>query len=296
MKGFYTAIAATGLLLLSCTLPANARKRVFHLTEYGITPNTGATDNSSRLAKALQEIADNTKNGDEIVLKLTKGRYDFHASDATPRELYVSNHDQDQPKIAGIFIEGWKNLTIDGNGAELVFHGRMIPVVLKNTENCKLRNFSIDFSQPQIGQAEILKNDKDAGITFSLLPGTSWRTDKYGRLELYGEGWANTPIAGIAFEGDTRHIVYQTSDLNVNTTGIKDLGNGQLLAPNWKDRRLKPGTRVALRSWYRPCPGIFMDGNSNTELFDIQVHYAEGMGLIAQRCADITHKKFCVCL
>ena len=51
-----------------------------------------------------------------------------------------------------------------------------------------------------------------------------------------------------------------------------------------------------MRGWGRPTPGIFLSHNLNTRLENIQIHYAEGMGLLAQVCENITLEKFRVCL
>lgn len=42
--------------------------------------------------------------------------------------------------------------------------------------------------------------------------------------------------------------------------------------------------------------GIFLSHDLNTTLENIKVHYAEGMGLLAQFSENITLEKFCVCL
>ena len=51
-----------------------------------------------------------------------------------------------------------------------------------------------------------------------------------------------------------------------------------------------------MRGWGRPTPGIFMSHDINTSLLNVKVHYAEGMGLLAQLCEDITLDGFGVCL
>ena len=53
---------------------------------------------------------------------------------------------------------------------------------------------------------------------------------------------------------------------------------------------------VALRTYARPAPGIFLDSCTQTALRNVKVHYAEGMGLLAQLCTDVTLQKFSVCL
>lgn len=164
------------------------------------------------------------------------------------------------------------------------------------TTNCTIKNLRIDFANPQIAQVEIVSNEGEEGITFRAAPWVKHRINSAGAFEVYGEGWAQTPFTGIAFEKDSRHIVYRTSDLEINLSGLTCTGKNTYHAPNWKDERLKPTTIVALRSYYRPHSGIFLADNKQTTLRKVTVHYAEGMGLIVQRQEDITLNGFNVCL
>lgn len=280
------------LSLLACAIVANATVRTYQLASYGILPSMTAQDMSSRLRAALNEIRSKVNPSDTVIVKFKKGKYAFHASDAEEAELYISNHDQGQPKRVGIILEGWSNLVLDGQGSEFLFYGRMLPVALIGSDNCSLQDFSIDFPHPQIAQVKIIENRGDSGIVFEPAPWVDWRKNSKGYFENYGEGWSVTPATGIAFEAKSRHIVYNTSDLGINTKGFQDLGKGKLLAPNWKDNRLPAGTIVAMRSWERPAPGIFLDHCRNTVIYKSTVHYAEGMGLLAQRCDGVSLQKF----
>ena len=53
---------------------------------------------------------------------------------------------------------------------------------------------------------------------------------------------------------------------------------------------------MAMRAWNRPTPGVFLSHNTNTTLKKVSVHYAQGMGLIAQLCDNIHMDGFNVCL
>ena len=283
------------LLCLAFILsPLAARKVTFHMEQFGICP--GAENLSSKLEQALLNIRKQVDEGDKVVLKFNKGRYDFHAADAPKREYYVSNHDQDQPKLIGICLENWNNLTLDGRGADFIFHGRMLPLALVNSKNCTLKNFSIDFAKPHIAQVEVVNNDAEKGITFTVAPWVDYRILPDKSFEGYGEGWSARYSWGIAFDGATRHIVYNTSDIGFNLSELSEVGPRTYLAPHWKDQRLPSGTVVALRTYGRPTPGIFLDHDVDTKLKNVKVHYAEGMGLIAQRCTNIDLCKFSVCL
>ena len=291
MNRFFTLALAT----LMC-LPAFSRKLTVDLADHGIVP--GAPLLSSKLDAVLTKIRQEASPTDKVVLKLAKGTYHFHSTDAPVVKCYISNHDQEESKRVGIRLVGWKNLTIEGKGAELVFHGRLIPFMISECANTTIRNLSVDFVNPQIAQVEIVENLGEGGMKFRVAPWVNYRIGQNGRFETFGEGWAAQQSAGIAFEKDTKHIVYQTSDIGINTQGVQhiDADDRLMLAPNWKDQRLIPGTVVAMRTWFRPTPGIFMNECENTTLHNVKVHYAEGMGLLAQRCTDITLEKFGVCL
>lgn len=291
MKKFSILILA----ILMC-LPAFSRKLTINLADYGVVP--GASRLSSKLDAALTKIQQQVAPTDKVVLRLEKGVYHFHSEDASVVRCYISNHDQEDSKRVAIRLVGWSNLTLDGKGAELVFHGRLVPVMISECANTTLRNFSIDFANPQIAQVEIVENLGDGGMKFRVAPWVNYRIGQNGRFETFGEGWTAQQSVGIAFENDTRHIVYQTSDIGINTQGVQHIESDDrlMLAPHWKDGRLIPGTVVAMRTWFRPTPGIFMNESKNTTLRNVRVHYAEGMGLLAQRCTDVTLDKFSVCL
>lgn len=281
------------LTLLFIALFTACKGGAYDLSGYGLKPDTG--ENASPLiAKALQEIAAEV-NSDTVRILLPKGRYDFYPEGASKREYFISNHDQDNPKLVGLAFENMKNVIFDGQGSELVFHGRMLPVSLVGSENCTLKNFSIDFANPHISQVKVLENDTVGGlITYEVAPWVEYEI-RDSNFVAKGEGWEHVPAWGIAFEGDTKRLVYTTSDISVGSKHVAEIASRKILAP-WKNKKLIPGTVVVFRGYGRPTPGVFMYHDTNTTLENIQVHYAEGMGLLAQMSENITLDKFSVCL
>ena len=280
-------------LVLSCT--TLSAQKVNEISAFGLKANS-SKNASPVLQKALAKIKAEYKEGEKVILRFPEGRYEFHEKGAAVREYYISNHDQTNPKKVGIALEDMKNLTLDGQGSEFVFHGRMLPVSLLRSENCLLKNFSIDFENPHIAQVKIVENDPQDGIVFEPAPWVDYRIAKDSIFEAYGEGWTMRHSWGIAFDGDTKHLVYNTSDIGCPTKGASEVAPRRIHAPGWKDARLVPGTVVAMRGWGRPTPGIFLSHDVNTTIENVKVHYAEGMGLLAQLCENITLEKFGVCL
>lgn len=270
-------------------------QKIYDISRFGLKANS-KQNASPVLQKALAKIKAECSEADSIVLRFPTGSYQFHEKGSAQREYYISNHDQTQPKKVGIAIEDMKHFTLDGQGSQFIFHGRMIPLSMLRSENCTLKDFSIDFATPHIAQVKVVENEGDAGITFEVAPWVNYRITKDTVFETYGENWTGRQSVGIAFEAATKHLVYNTSDLSCPTKGVVEVAPRRLHAPLWKDKRLIPGTVVAMRTWFRPTPGIFLSHDVRTVLSNVKVHYAEGMGLLAQLCEDITLDGFSVCL
>ena len=283
------------LLLSVALLSCNGGVKVYKASDFGIVPNTGE-DMTSALANALAVIKAE-RGGKPAKLQFDGGEYDFYPQNANVREYYISNHDQSNPKLVAVAMEELKNVTLSGAASSdncatvFLMNGRMLPVSMIDCENCGLSSIRIDTRVPQITQVEVIENDTENGyITYKVAPYANYRIED-GRLIVSGSNWELTPSAGIAFDGETGHLVYCTSDIHVGVHNVEEVAPRVIRAP-WRDARLKEGTFVAMRSYYRPTPGIFVAKCKNTLLNDVTVHYAEGMGLLVQNSDNISLKCF----
>lgn len=283
------------LLLLVVAFSSCAKKVNYNLSDYGLVPDNG-TNSSPLIAKALQQIKSERTDTSLITITLPKGRYDFYPENATSREYFISNHDQDNPKQVGLPFEDMQHVIFDAQGSELIFHGRMLPVSLFRSDNCTLKNFSVDFENPHISQVKVLENDTVTGsITYEIAPWVDYEV-RDSLLVVKGEGWEHTPSWGIAFEEKTKRLVYTTSDIGLGTKDVEEVSPRVIRCNRWQNSKLIPGTVVVMRSYGRPTPGIFLSYGTNTTLQNIQIHYAEGMGLLAQMSENISLDGFSVCL
>lgn len=288
-------VRRTFVLAACVLLMADAFARLtYNASSFGIVPNT-KDDMAPLVERMLSEVKAEAV-GKEVTVCFAPGEYHFYPEGAVHKEYYISNHDQYADRAVGIAIEEFHGLTFDGCGADFIFHGSMLPMSVVATRNCTVRNLSIDFATPHIAQAEVLTCDPERGITFRVAPWVNARVTAEGAFEHYGEGWAYRPGWGIAFEPDTRHIVYATSDIGTPVYQVEQLDECTFRSPVWKDTRLKPGTIVAMRTYDRPSPGIFVSHATDARLENVKIHYAEGMGLLAQMSEDITLDRFSVCL
>lgn len=277
------------LLAVMLCFNAMAADKIIRMADYGIMPDfNSSSDAAPKIQSAIEKIRETVRKGDRIVLQFLPGTYHFHPQGAAVREYYISNHDQDNPKKVGICLEDFSDLTLDGDGALFIFHGNMLPVSLIRSNRCTLKNITIDFETPHIAQVEIIKNSPSDGITFRPSPEVNVKLGADSVFRHGGEGWTYTPGWGIAFEENTRRIIYKTSDVGFNLTGVSRLSDGDYLAPRWKDSRLPVGSRIAMRTGHRPTPGIFLAEDKDTRIENVNICYAEGMGVLAQVCENIT--------
>ena len=212
MRTFFVFLSV-GLLGFLFSVDICAADRVYNVSDFGLKANV-KKDASPVLRKVLDRIRKDYREGDKIVLQFPAGQYHFYEKNATIREYYISNHDQTNPKKVGIAIEEMRDFTLDGQGSEFIFHGRMLPISLLRSENCVLKNFSIDFENPHITQIQIIDNSPENGTTYEVAPWVDYRVSKDSVFETLGDGWMLRPSSGIAFEAKSRHIVYNTSDLH----------------------------------------------------------------------------------
>ncbi|MDO5664402.1 MAG: right-handed parallel beta-helix repeat-containing protein [Bacteroidia bacterium] len=281
------------LLVLAFTLIVSCTSQQLAFT-FSAKPDTKEDVSLAavNLIKHLQSRTDTT----HITVIFSKGRYDFYPDSAFTREYYISNHDQDNPKKVGFALENLSNVTFDGQGSEFVFHGRMIPFSLIKGKNIMLKNVSIDFDIPAFRQINVLEVSADKNeMIAEIYPHGRHRIDG-NKLFAVGEGYENPLFMAMAFRPDKR-LTYMRRDVDFNPETISEQSPDTLHITGWEQTPLSSvGERFALRSWHRPTPGIFVSECSNIVFKNIKVHYAEGMGLLAQMSENITLDGFSVCL
>lgn len=284
----YTLILA--VLAVSCTQNSS----VISFDKYGVTPDS--KENASPMAKMMVDELKARANNDPVTVIFPKGRYDFFEEDAFEREYYISNHDQVNPKKVGFALEELENITIDGQGSDFIFHGRMVPFALLESKNIKLKNFSVDYDLPANRQLEITKVDRDNNEVFAkIYPQGNYRIDE-GKLIVLGEGYEATPTSSMPFRAD-RRLSYNRADISFNPEEVSEVEPNLFKLKGWYQTSVtEVGERYALRAWYRPTPGIFISECTDTYLENVTVHYAEGMALLAQMSENITLDGFSVAL
>ena len=96
------------------------------VADYGVTPDT-YENQTERLEAAIADC----KRFNSKVLVFEKGRYDLWTEGATYKKFFITNTSSESEcpskiKTIGMFFEDMEGLTIEGNDATLMFHGKVI--------------------------------------------------------------------------------------------------------------------------------------------------------------------------
>lgn len=292
MKKILTLLVA--LLLFSCS--EGSKKVELRLTDYGSVVDDATHDNASALLALLEDAHKASAEGKEVVIYLPKGNLHIYQEHLPLHQLYISNHDHVVQRPVAMMLEGVSNVSIQGEETHLEFHGRLIPIVLKGSSNIHLEGFSIDFPRPAMSQIEVLEVDKEHNdAKVKVLGETEYRIEG-NQFVLIGETYEQPLFTMLAFDKDG-HMKWNRSDPAFNPEAIEETGDHQLQLRNWDEAHyLEVGDRYALRSYYRPTPSIVIMDSKTIEVKNVSVHFAEGMGLVAQNSTDLTLDGFHVAL
>lgn len=278
--------------LFSCSVK-NSSKSVYS------SENQFSEDGTIWLKQFVADISATHQRGKSAKHKtilLPKKEYHFYYDKVFEKELYISNHDQHNPKKVAFYFENLENITLDGNGSRFVFHGTMIPFVLKNCKNVTLKNFSVDFQQPHLRQLTILEVDKQNNTSIAEIYPTGNYQIENDKLFLLGENYKIMPSWVMPFRPDKR-LTYKRGDVDFKVKKITEIKPNTFKLEGWSQNPLTEiGERFTLRSYNRPTPGIVIDYCKDTHIDNVKVHYAWGMALLAQMSENIYLNKFQVSL
>ncbi len=178
------------------------------------------------------------------------------------------------------------DITLDGQGSDFLYRGRMTAIAVLNSRNISLKDFSIDYENPMMAQLEVIENNGQS-LKFKPASWVRWRI-KGGKFNYYGQGWDYDPWLAVAFDKNKKNLLYKTADIGVNINGAIDNGDGSVTAPNWKNPQLVVGSRIAARTGDKQCPGIFLQKNKDTQLSKVNIHYSQAMALLAHACENVS--------
>lgn len=257
-------------------METDALRRRVEAAAFGILPDTGEDSGAK-----LQALLDANREDAELVL--APGRYDFYPSSAQKRPFPMSNSDEEGERRISLLLEDMRRVTIDGRGAELVFHGQLTPLALYRCREILIRGVSIDFAVPLSAEGTVIRACEafaDLAIDAELFPhGVS-----QGKLLFQGEGWEEPVWQAGHMEFDPEHdtVAYGRGD-RFPATWQEQLPDGAVrFRGDFSAGMPKVGNVVVLRHSRRLHCGIFVNECEDAALEDVSLHASGGLGILCQ--------------
>lgn len=289
---------------------SNNQTDELNLGEMGIVESNDATPIVVQAISVCKEKGINK-------LIFPKGTYHFYPTFAPDRYCAITNNDNGLKRTAFPLI-GIDGLEIEGNGSEFIFHGKMIPFIIEESKDISVKNLSVNWETPFYLQGKVIDNNQsdrtfdievqtpykvsDGHLYLSLEREDSPYERKYGFAFAKGEKYDQVVGQNIIWNPETMAPLYdhvKYSGFDVFHFPAEELSPGVVRLTTRYPEVPPVGTIFVSKGEYlfnRQNPAFRLFKSQNLYFENINVHHAGAMGMIAERCTDITLDGFNVVL
>lgn len=213
----------------------------------------------------------------------------------------------DGERFCAIYLDGKSNITIDGNGAKVMIHGKMTPFIFCNCRNIVMKNICFDHYRPTMseftvadsadGYAEIHISDEFIYRTDGNM--LYWRSENNQNNEPYWEiPYKGRGVLTNAFNPSTQVMDDMICGEGDSWGGVPDIAELKELCKGVlqvrfrdKSRRIPVGTVAQTRSIKRVQTGGAINRCSDVTLEDLRIMSMNGFGILAQNSRDILYNR-----
>lgn len=260
---------------------------VIHVNDYGIDANS-RDDATAAVREALEAAS---KIDGPVTINFEKGDYHFYRENANKISYYISNtasesQNADVTKYIGILMKEMDNVTIEGNGSLLLFHGKMTSLVIDQSENITLQNLHIDYERPTTSEMEV-KEVGDNYLTAKIHEDSLyeieneqilWTSEKSKSDEYY---WTYRDGNAQVYDPET-DTMKRTWNPGASASKVEELADNEVKFYYNERPDAAIGQVFTMREDVRDEVGTFITESKNVIFDHVGMHYMHGLGVVFQ--------------
>ncbi len=252
----------------------------------------------NELSDIFVDVCDNTT----VTLKKD---YVYHVSQDDSFSLtgyYCSNtaKHRENPhgqRFSAIYLKNKKNIVIDGNGATILIHGKMTPLLFDKCKNITVKNLKIDYACPTMTEFTIVSNNNGKCIIrinpeclFEIKGNDIFRV---GEADKNGKPYWKSKHTGKGiylklYNPDTRESEdFNRNDLEFEAIERINLNTIKVVLKN-KNAYFPEGHIMQIRSIVRDQTGSLFQRCNNLKFKNLRIMFMHGLGMVSQFCDTVT--------
>lgn len=200
-------------------------------------------------------------------------------------------------RFSAIYLKDKKDIIIDGNGAKMIVHGKMTPILLDNCKNITIKNLTIDYSCPTMSEFRIISNNDGECVIkinkdclFDIVENQLfWHGEKSCNGNYF---WRDTnsgfkryiklydPVSKHSYDFNRDNLEFESIDVIDNYTLKIRLKNKEIFFPE--------GYIIQSRSIVRDQTGSMFQRCKNLRFENLRIKFMHGLGMVSQYCENVS--------
>lgn len=239
-------------------------------------------------------------------LTLEKGRV-YHVMQDDSFELdgyYCTNtakrHENPTGKrYTAMYLKEKSDITIDGNGATVLVHGKMTPMLFDRCSNITVKNLTVDYACPTMAEFTVTVNDngkceiKINSDCLYRIDGNDliWQgePDKNGKPYWEDHYFKSRRMIKLLDPATGLYRDFRRDDLEFSS--IEECSNGTLKVElKNKEVYFPAGAVIQSRNIVRDQTGALFQRCKNLTFENLRIKFMHGLGMVSQFCDNVTFK------
>lgn len=239
-------------------------------------------------------------------LTLDKDRiYDVRQDDSFELDGYyctntAKRHENPTGKRhAAMFLKNKSDITVDGNGATVLVHGKMTPLMFDRCSNITVKNLTVDYACPTMAEFTVLSNDngrceiKINGECLYRIEGSDiiWQGEPDKNGNSYWEDHNCKGRRQVRMLDPATGLFRDFSRNDLECISIEECGDGILkIELKNKEVYFPAGAIIQSRNIVRDQTGSMFQRCNNLTFENLRIKFMHGLGMVSQFCDGVTYR------